>query len=200
MISKIYNVLYFHIQRIVRRIYVSVLKFFGMSDYSRWSKMEALAPRWDERTKILASYIEPNKRVLEFGAGRQALKGFLPDGCTYIHSDIVKRDAHTLVIDLNKELPELPTVDFIIFSGVLEYVRDIEDVLRHCLVYSDTVLFSYATTDTYGDFKNRRLYGWISDASEKDILDISKRLDASFKTLSVWNKQTLYRFSKETRD
>lgn len=197
MINKIFNKLNSKVNKLFRSTYVSVLKLTGKSDYKRWSKLETLLDSWDERTKILASFITPNSAVLEFGAGRQVLKSFLPEGCSYYHSDIVMRDEKTLVIDLNEELPELPKVNYVVFSGVLEYVKDIEGVLKHCLKYSDTILFSYATLESFSNLTNRRVSGWISDLSEKEILQISSRNSHTCEVLTVWKNQTLYKYSKK---
>jgi hypothetical protein len=194
MIKKIYNKIASIVQKARRSSYISILKAFGISDYKRWSKTSTLLQNWDERTIMLAEQITPNSKVLEFGAGRLVLKDYLPRNCTYYNSDIVKRNEQTLVIDLNKELPELSKVDFIVFSGVLEYVKDVEHLLEHCSRYTKTILLSYAVTDHFSNSKNRRVSGWISDLSEDDIEAIARKLKMNWSFLNVWKGQRLFRF------
>ena len=55
----------------------------------------------------------------------------LPPDCTYTPSDIVARSPDFLVSDLNEKIPfELSRFDTAVFSGVLEYVYDIEKVFE----------------------------------------------------------------------
>ncbi|RMA57981.1 methyltransferase domain-containing protein [Ulvibacter antarcticus] len=196
MLSKILNKLRSIIQKTRRSLYVSLLKIFGISDYKRWSKTDTLDETWDERTILLAQQITPNSKVLEFGPRRLILKKNLPENCEYYNSDIIKRDDETLVIDLNKELPELPEVDFIVFSGVLEYVKDVNHLISHCNKYSKSILLSYAVTDHFSNVKNRRISGWISDLSVDDIEKIARDLKMNWSFLNVWKGQRLFRFDK----
>jgi 2-polyprenyl-3-methyl-5-hydroxy-6-metoxy-1,4-benzoquinol methylase len=194
MILRYSKALKHKIKKLTKRFRVSVNKSLGKSDYKRWNNRSNLLDGWDERTTILASYIKPNTTILEFGAGRLILEKHLPKGCTYHNSDIVKRNASTLVIDLNKEMPELPKVDVIVFSGVLEYVKDVEYVLRHCMKFSQKILFSYSIKETYGAINDRRLAGWINDYTTKDIIGLSIKLKVNCRELKTWNKQKIFEF------
>ena len=171
---------------------VFLKKIVGISDYSRWKKKKAFHLNWDERTKILALYIRKNSRVFEFGAGRLSLREMLPQDCEYLHSDLVKRNEDTLVVDLNKSLPEIPKVDFVVFSGVLEYVNDIETLIKHLAGKTNCFLFSYATLDKYNSVNFRRSQGWISDLSSEDIIRISKSITGQLEVIGEWNNQTLF--------
>ncbi|GAA4943007.1 hypothetical protein GCM10023314_15100 [Algibacter agarivorans] len=166
------------------------------SDINRWSQQKSLFSSWDERTQLLASQVLPNSKVFEFGAARLVLKNMLPEDCTYLHSDIVKRNEETLVVDLNKELPKLPKVDYVIFSGVLEYVFEINTIIVHLSQFTNHFVLSYATTNTFANTSERRFHGWVSDLSESDIIAIAKALNWQSKIIGTWKNQTLFQFSK----
>lgn len=180
-----------------RSLYISVLKISNKSDYKRWSNTESLFSAWDERTKLLSENILPDSTVFEFGAAKLVLKTYLPENCKYLHSDIVSRDKDTIVIDLNKDLPVLPQSDYTVFSGVLEYVNDVENVLAHCSGFTNVILFSYATVDVFSNIETRRFNGWVSDLSQKDIEKIALKLQMELKVITHWKSQTLYMMTKK---
>jgi hypothetical protein len=196
MITKIKNKLLSLRSKYSRVLRTIFNKSFKQSDYNRWSKEKSLFASWDERTQLLAKQIKPQSIVFEFGAARLVLKAMLPEGCEYLHSDIVKRNEHTLVIDLNKELPNLPQVDYIVFSGVLEYVFKVKDLLDYLSQFTNHFVFSYAVTNTFPDKGNRRFNGWVSDLSEDDICTIAEDLQWESSIIGTWKKQTLFQFSK----
>jgi hypothetical protein len=167
-------------------------KLTKQTDLKRWSSQKALFSSWDERTQLLANKIKPNKTVFEFGAARLVLKEMLPDGSIYLHSDLVRRAEDTLVVDLNKELPILPQVDYIVFSGVLEYLFDIEKVLLHLNPKTSCFLFSYATVDNFSNISERREHGWVSDLSVCNLETIAIKLDKKLVHFGSWKSQHLF--------
>jgi hypothetical protein len=168
----------------------------GNSDYHRWKKKSSFFLNWDERTEILASFIDKDSKVFEFGAGRLALKKMLPKNCEYFHSDLVKRANDTLVIDLNKTLPQIPEVDFIVFSGVLEYINNVDKLLVHLGNKTRCFLFSYARKDEFNSINFRRSQGWLSDLQHEDFENIAMKLNADIEVVARWNNQTLYKMTK----
>lgn len=163
------------------------------SDKSRWSKQQALFSSWDERTRLLADAIAPNSKVFEFGAARLVLKNMLPAGCTYLHSDIVARAEDTLVVDLNKEIPEIPNVDIIVFSGVLEYIFDVEELLESLNPKTKCFVFSYASTNRFPKTSKRREHGWVSDLSLAFFENIALKLNRKLIHLGEWKSQHLFK-------
>src|SRR5216684_8281329 len=75
------------VSQIRRAVPTIVRRLLNRSDVRRWANSAALSSDWDSRTRLLAGLISPGSSVLEFGAGRQALKAMLADGCTYTPSD-----------------------------------------------------------------------------------------------------------------
>lgn len=178
-------------------IKTSVFKKMYWTNKRRWVKKENIHESWNKRTLLLANEIKEGSRVLEFGSGNLILKENLPKNCTYLNSDIVKRDEETIIIDLNKKIPPLPNVDFIIFSGVLEYVFNVEYVLNECLKYSKNILFSYATLDNFPNIKNRRINGWVSDLAMEDFYQILNKKDLNLEVLGNWKGQQLLIIKKK---
>lgn len=166
------------------------------SDIERWGQDKSLFSSWNDRTQLLANHIQPNSRVLEFGSAKLVLKAMLPYGCVYYNSDLVSRDKDTLVIDLSQELPEVPIVDYIVFSGVLEYLFDVEKVLVHLARFTDNFVFSYATTDAFPEIKTRRFHGWVSDLKKDNVEDLGKALGRKIEIIGFWKQQTLFHFYK----
>lgn len=180
-----------------KRIYITISKKRSKtSDIERWSQKNSLFSSWNDRTQMLANQIEPNSKVLEFGSAKLVLKHMLPKGCHYYNSDIVSRDKDTLVVDLNKELPQVLCVDYIVFSGVLEYLFEVQSVLKHLSQFTDNFIFSYATTNAFSVISNRRLNGWASDLSESDIESFADALEMKFEIMGHWKQQTLYHFRR----
>ena len=108
----------------------------------------------------MATPIRPGSSVLEFGAGRMVLKQSLPEGCRDTPSDIVDRGPRTIVCDLNaRTLPDFPHHDVAVFSGVLEYVHDVPRVVALLARTVDTVVASYADTDSVARRITRRAHG-----------------------------------------
>ena len=108
-------------------------KLLHQSDYQRWTTPGSLETWWDTRTEKIAQLIPHNTRVIEFGAGRRQLEKFLDRSCTYIPSDLIDRGPGTIICDLNQRpLPDLRYVqaEVAVFSGVLEYIRDLESLIE----------------------------------------------------------------------
>jgi len=196
MIKKIKNKWVYLRAKYRQTFKTKVNKSLKKSDYSRWNKDKSFFSSWDERTQLLANQIKPNSIVFEFGAAKLNLKTMLPEGCSYLHSDIVKRADDTLVLDLNNELPRLSQVDYIVFSGVLEYVFEVKELLSHLSHYTNNFVFSYAVTDAFPEKGSRRLHGWVSDLSEIDVLDIAIEMQWKSTKLCTWKNQQLFHFTK----
>lgn len=147
----------------------------GGSDLERWSRIENLSPEWDARTITIARMIPENSSVLEFGAGRLVLPKHLPSNCTYTPSDICDRGPGTIICDLNQRpLPSFSTYDIVVFSGVLEYINDVPEVLRHIIKSCHTIFTSYvcATDKSSFEIMRRRKAAWVNDYTPDDLIKL----------------------------
>jgi len=193
VIRKIKNIIFRKLKQWKVIFKTEYYKHIKQSDAKRWNNQQALFSSWDERTKLLADKIVPNSKVFEFGAARLVLRDMLPKGCVYLHSDLVARAKDTLVADLNKEVPDIPEVDVIVFSGVLEYIFDVEELLVTLSPKTNAFIFSYATTNRFPKTSKRREHGWVSDLSEEDFKIIASKLNKNLIHLSDWKSQHLFK-------
>lgn len=164
---------------------------------SRWAKSESLNESWDARTREMSTHIPADSSIIEFGAGRQTLRRFLPSGCTYVPSDLVPRSSDTLICDLNSQLPRLDGVyDVALFSGVLEYVRDTRRLATFLSEHFRIVIASYATNERCPDELTRRLNGWINDFSTDEFVEIFTHSGFVMEKSEHWTDQKIFVFRK----
>lgn len=199
MLAKIFNKIKSAFQYRYQRILKVKMYLFKSSDLERWSNESNLFTDWDERTKIISTLIPENVTVLEFGAGRLVLKQLLHPSCNYQPSDIVDRGFGTIVCDLNNDdLPGFSAYDYIVFSGVLEYIYDLDRLFRHLEPICENMILSYATTDftSNRNINIRRSYGWVSDYSKIELLLILKKYSFKLERELVWRDQTIFKLVK----
>lgn len=171
----------------------SRLNYAKILGLPRWSNPQSLHDDWDERTALIAGMIQPNTSILEFGSGNERLQDFLPQGCKYQPSDIVARSDKTWIIDLNKEFPVLDKKwDYIVFSGVLEYIYDVQQVLNHVRKHCDVCILSYAPTDCLECMITRMRSGWVNHLSKNSFETIIKNAGFEIQEKRVWNGQDIY--------
>jgi len=100
------------------------------------------AKAWESRARVAASHVI-GKTVVDIGCGEMLTEKFLPEGTVYIPMDLVRRDARTTVLDLNKQDVPAFEADTVLMLGVLEYVHDPEKVLRDLVGKTKRIVTSY---------------------------------------------------------
>jgi hypothetical protein len=180
---------------------VSLQKLRGRADYARWTDPGNLERWWDSRTQVLARLVPPQSRVIEFGAGRCQLRHYLPDGCTYVPSDLTMREPGTIVCDLNdRPLPDLRHVgaNVAVFGGVLEYMSDLPSLVRWLSVQTSTVVASYdnvkadaGTVSHFVELLRRRNFGYMNSHTLEQLTMIFAI--AGFRRIHTeqWQTQTI---------
>lgn len=165
------------------------------SDYERWSDDSSLMPAWNERTKLIASFVPESACVFEFGAGAGVLEQYLPSQCKYQKSDLIDRDGCTIVLDLNKdELQPIEGYTTAIFSGVLEYIHDLPKVAKFLSKSFETVILSYACLEK--NHSDRRSHGWVNDFTIPDLIDIFRAAGFVLHNYRTWKTQTILCLSR----
>jgi hypothetical protein len=176
-------------------------KHFNASDQRRWSKISSLSKDWDERTVTIARMIPSGTSVLEFGAGRLVLKMHLPAGCRYTPSDICDRGEGTIVCDLNQRpLPFFPQHDLIVFSGVLEYIHNVPEVMTHLRGCCDSILASYVCATDKGKLEilQRRRAAWVNDYTAAELIAAFEQTGFACVEDVPWrSNQRIFRFQKK---
>jgi hypothetical protein len=186
------------ISGLARAIKTTLLRRREGSDVRRWSKTTNLDAGWNERTALLAQWIAPGSRVMEFGAGSRFLSAVLPPRCEYIASDLIDRGTATFVCDLNAPvLPQFPAHDVAVFSGVLEYVHDVARLVRHLAPSTAAVLASYAVVNsTQRSAYQRRRHGWVNDFDEPALRHLFAVHGYHCRGARDWRAQRLFLFEQ----
>lgn len=162
----------------------------------RWTNPDSFDEAWDERTALIASMIEKNAAVLEFGSGREQLERFLPAGCHYQPSDLTARSPRTLVCDLNTGFPALTRrYDVVVFSGVIEYIHDVAGLLRHVRAHADSCILSYMTTDALECIATRMTHGWVHHFSASALEKICRAAGFTIVARKAWQGHTILKLS-----
>lgn len=201
-VDKIYliprNIIVSILQSLKRRrriIKTKALRNERKTDIDRWENPKELDTSWNERTNIMARMVESGARVIEFGAGNMALKLHLPPNCSYQPSDIVSRVPEIIECDLNEDFKiELSEYDTAVFSGVLEYVYDIDTVFAYLEPYIENIILSYACRDISN--ADRFSSGWLSDYSRKELEDIFYKYRYHVLEYKEWRNQSIFCLKK----
>lgn len=171
------------------------LKSTQSSDMERWENHKELLEDWNERTRLMAGMIPARAKVIEFGAGNMALKNYLPSNCEYQGSDLVQRSPEMKVCDLNAGIDfSLSSYDTAIFSGVLEYVYDIDKVFEQLNEEINLVVLSYACHDHFS--MNRERLGWLSDYKKEELEGIFHKYHYEIKEYQEWRRQSVFKLEK----
>lgn len=160
-----------------------------------WEDLRTHSNQWDRRTIMLSAYIEPNSKVIEFGAGRMILKNYLPKGCKYQPADLVERCKGCLVIDLNHiPYPELGKYDVAFFSGVLEYVYNVPGVIENVSKYVNQIIVSYCGKD-YQTATACQNNDWKL-ISEREFIRAFTKVGFELCNTDQWGSQRIYNFRR----
>lgn len=165
-----------------------------VTDVSRWSRNAGEKPVWDERNRIVAALISPGSTVLDIGAGAMTLARHLPAGCEYQPMDVVAGNPQTWLVDFNAgRIPDVPKVfDFVVCSGVMEYVLPIGYFLNHVARWGRKVILSYATTDLNPELASRQRSGWVNHFSERELRRQLRRHGLLITARHRWQKQIIF--------
>lgn len=141
-----------------------------------WSDLDGNID-WDLmrfRVEMFSEWITADiKSVADYGAGKMFLQEYLNPGIKYYPIDYIRRNEQTILCDLNSgDFPKIKT-DATICSGVLEFIYTAELLLKHvCENTNKIVILSYLTIDKFPNIGGRRASAYVSDLSEKQIVDL----------------------------
>jgi hypothetical protein len=131
---------------------------------------------------MIAKLIPANSSVVDLGCGAMTLKARLAPGCVYQPCDVVQSAPEVLLCDFNAGLyPALSRhYDYVICSGVLEYMRDPMDFLTRISKYGSKILLSYNPLQS-GESKLTRLAkGWLSHLSQPELERLFREAGLAF--------------------
>lgn len=160
---------------------------------ARWRANMHVAPPWDDRNTYIASLVPDGAAVLDVGAGAQSLRAHLPPSCRYQPCDVVAKTPDTWEIDFNRGI--YPTVsdrfDVGVLSGVLEYARDPEPLLRWLALHCRTLIASYVPADS-GTRSEREYHGWLSHLTRSQMEDLFAAAGLRTENMAHWGGALVY--------
>jgi len=161
----------------------------------RWRKvaMEPTPP-WDERNHFIAGLIPAGSSVLDIGSGGQSLRRHLKSGCKYQPCDLVKSSPDVILCDFNAAIfPDiLEQYDYVVCSGILEYIRDPVRFLDAVASYGNVVILSYHPF-TQGSSKLPRLaHDWINHMTSEELNGIFDQVVVKWEVLRSGNGECIY--------
>lgn len=157
----------------------------------RWLDGQALDESWDERSRLMARSIPAASRVVDVGAGAQALRSALPPDCIYVPIDVVSRTPDTIVCDLNRDQPPALSADYLVASGLLEYITDVPRLVSWMASTAPHIILSYEGADGQSRYY-RRKSGWVNDYTNSEVRELLRRHGLSVMESATWRQQTIY--------
>ena len=140
---------------------------------------------------LMVEDIAAGCRVIDVGAGSQVVRTLLPDNCDYVPIDLVPRSPDTVVCDLNRDaLPEL-TADWLVASGVIEYVFDVHRLIGWVASVAPHIVLSYETADEQTRYY-RRARSWVNDYTGEQMRGLLNGHGLEVARTAKWKLQTIY--------
>jgi len=169
------------------------------TDVRRWQRVaKGGAPSWDERNKQIAELIPANSSVLDLGAGPQTLRGYLSPGCTYQPCDVVKSSDDVLLCDFNGGIyPQVERpFDFVVCSGVLEYIRDLSTFLDATIALGDCTILTYTPVQNGDTLWMRAAEGWVNHLKQEQLEELLDKLGVQWDIIGGWHHQVMYKLCR----
>lgn len=163
----------------------AVKMLFLRTDVARWAKVCREVPSWDERNRIIASFIPAAVSVLDLGSGAQTLRQHLHASCQYQPCDIVQSSPDVIRCDFNSGVyPVLEKAyDYVVCSGVIEYLHDPESFLSHIRNYGRNIIITYNPKQPGASVLKRRTRGWVNEMTEQDLQTALSRASLQWSVL-----------------
>ena len=160
----------------------AVMTLCIQTDKKRWGKVARQEPSWDERNRLLGALIPGNSSIVDLGCGAMTLKRYLKPGCQYQPCDVVRSSAEVIVCDFNAGIyPNLPMrYDYVVCSGILEYMRDPAGFLSRIPTFGAKTLLSYNPV-ARGETRLSRLgKGWVNHFRQDELEQLFKEVGLTF--------------------
>jgi hypothetical protein len=183
------------ILRLPYRCYQALKTLAVRTDYGRWRRNSKVQPSWDGRNRRLAELIPNGSQVIDLGAGAQTLKQHLGQECGYQPCDLVKSSQDCLTCDFNEGVyPDTAkNYDFVVCSGVLEYIREPREFVGRILTYGKVTILSYNPWDGKRSSKFSRLaQGWVNHMRPSDLEEHFQALGVPFRKVDAWQGHLIY--------
>jgi hypothetical protein len=128
-------------------------------------------PHWDARNEMIAAAIPANSSVADLGCGPQTLRGHLKPGCIYKPFDQVRSSPSVGFIDINAGVyPRIDdVVDYIVVSGVLEYIWNPRELLGRIAPLARRICLSYNVLAPRETRRSRLAKLWVNHLTQTEL-------------------------------
>ena len=185
-----------NIRRLCRDVLAAFTTLVVRTNVRRWKKVARdNEPLWDERNRIIATFIPEASSVVDLGAGAQTLKCYLKSGCEYQPCDIVKSSPDVIVCDFNSGIyPRLSRrYDYVVCSGVFEYIHDPSHFLSNIRQYGKRIILSYVPAGPAIGTFYRLAGGWVNHLTSQQLEDLFSTNQLDWKLICRQdNSETIY--------
>jgi hypothetical protein len=169
-------------------IYVSVaITLSGRTHMRRWRKVATEIPPWDERNRLIASLIPDGSSVVDLGSGAMTLRTHLKRACTYQPCDVIPSAPEVLLCDFNASV--YPTFsryfDYVVCSGILEYVADVRGFLSRAAGFGKTLLISYNPRIAGQSRVFRMSNNWVNSFTKDELERLFEEAELKGHLISV---------------
>lgn len=167
---------------------------------AQWGEIGILHPAYELRVYQMAQMISKEScSVLDLGCGRMSLKKYLCGDIKYIPCDYTKHDEMTIVCDLNRDVFPNVDIDTLFMSGVLEYIVDIESLVKEsCRHTKREIICSFVTLECERDIVVRMRNGWVNHLTITQFIDLFQKRGMKLeysKRMQILN-QVVMKFTK----
>lgn len=169
------------------------------TDVGRWRKVATEIPAWDERNKLIAALIPAGASVLDLGAGSQSFARYLAPGCHYQPCDVVRSSETVLPCDFNAGwYPDVTRCyDFVVCSGLLEYIRDMKAFLHIVPTYGHVLIASYACRQPFESKLARAKQGWLNHFTQTELQSTFAAAGLDCTEVGEWHGQRIFKLTSE---
>jgi hypothetical protein len=163
----------------------------------RWKKVsQNPAPHWDWRNKIISGLVPAGSSVLDLGCGAQTLRRHLDPTCRYQPSDVIVSTPDVIFCDFNAGVyPAVKeTYDFVICSGLFEYIRKPEEFLQRVPPLGRTMIFTYSPAVPGQTRLHRLSVNWVNHFTREEMEALLERNGLRWEALYTHDQaETIYR-------
>jgi hypothetical protein len=170
----------------------------------RWKKVsQNPEPHWDWRNKIISGLVPGGSSVLDLGCGAQTLRRHLDPTCRYQPSDVIVSTPDVIFCDFNAGVyPAVTeTYDYVICSGLFEYIRKPEEFLDKVPRLGRTMILTYSPAVPGQTRLHRLSVNWVNHFTREEMEGLMDRTGLSWEVIHTHEQaETIYRITIKTQE
>ena len=137
-----------------------------------------LNPKWTRRNRFIAGMIPEQMSILDLGCGSKDLLRYIKSPKKYLGVDYNQPLADLSINFNNKFSLPIDSWDYIICSGLLEYLLNVDNFFKQITRHSQSYIFTF-----YKPYNNRQRLN--NPNTIKSVADFEKILNANFQIIQI---------------